>query len=76
MRDGTATRQKLERCALDLFVRQGINATTIKDIANAAQIAEGTLYRHYTSKDDLAAALYLKAYKEFSVLLQNVIEQN
>lgn len=62
MRDGTSTRKRLERCALDLFVEKGISATTIKDIAKSADIAEGTLYRHYTSKDELAESLYLKAY--------------
>lgn len=66
MRDGSSTRKKLERCALDLFVEKGITATTIKDIANAAEIAEGTLYRHYTSKDQLAEALFLNAHEEIT----------
>lgn len=64
MRDGAATRKRLERCALVLFVQKGITATTIKDIAEKANIAEGTLYRHYKSKDDLAYHLFIKSYEE------------
>ena len=63
MRDGSATRKKLERCALNLFVEKGITATTIKDIANEAQIAEGTLYRHFKSKDELAQSLFVTSYE-------------
>jgi len=63
MRDGTLTKQRLEQCALMLFVKKGITATTIKDIATEAGIAEGTLYRHYQSKDQLAEQLFIRSYE-------------
>lgn len=66
MRDGTVTRERLERCALTLFVEKGIHATTIKDIANSAGIAEGTLYRHFTSKEELAESLFLSAHEKIA----------
>jgi len=46
------------RAALRLFVKKGIDGTTIKDIAQAAGVAEGALYRHFKSKDDLAWHLF------------------
>ncbi len=64
MRDGSATKKRLEQCSMALFVEKGVVATTIKDIAQAADVAEGTLYRHYASKEDLATELYIKAYKD------------
>lgn len=73
MRDGTATRKKLERCALNLFVKKGVIATTIKDIASAADVAEGTMYRHYQSKEDLATELYIRAYKDLFHALKDSI---
>lgn len=76
MRDGSSTRKKLERCALNLFVQKGINATTIKDIASAADIAEGTLYRHYTSKEELAEALFLKAHEVITSQIKSEIAKH
>lgn len=74
MRDGSATRQKLENVALDLFVKKGVVATTIKDIAKAANVAEGTLYRHYPSKEELATELYIRAYRDLSNALKEAIQ--
>ena len=74
MRDGTATRQKLESVALDLFVKKGVLATTIKDIAKAADVAEGTLYRHYPSKEELATELYIRAYQHLYEDLRDAIQ--
>lgn len=66
MRDGTKTRKRLDRCALELFVKKGVTETTIKDIAQETQIAEGTLYRHYESKEALATHLFLDAYEKLT----------
>lgn len=75
MRDGSATRKKLNRCALDLFVTKGVTATTIKDIAHKAEIAEGTLYRHYTSKEELATSLFVTAYEKITAELRDIVLQ-
>lgn len=75
MRDGTNTRKRLERCALTLFVKKGITATTIKDIANKAGIAEGTLYRHYQSKEELAQSLFTTAYEAVALEVKKLAEQ-
>lgn len=72
MRDGSATRKKLNRCALDLFVVKGVSATTIKDIAGKAGIAEGTLYRHYTSKEELATSLFVTSYEKITAELKEI----
>ncbi len=55
---GAAARARLEKAALQCFVRRGIDASTTKEIAKAARMAEGNLYRHFASKEDLAWALY------------------
>jgi AcrR family transcriptional regulator len=59
-RDGSQTKQLIDKTALRLFVEKGVTATTIKDIAGTAKIAEGTLYRHYASKQQLAWELFAK----------------
>jgi AcrR family transcriptional regulator len=62
MRRGEATRLRLQRVALELFVEKGVRETTIRDIAAGAGVAEGALYRHYESKEALAEALFDENY--------------
>jgi len=50
--------------ALELFAEKGIESTTIRDIAQRADAAEGTLYRHFKGKDDLAEWLYQRCAQE------------
>jgi AcrR family transcriptional regulator len=53
------TKARIERAALTLFVARGIAETTTKEIALAASVAEGSIYRYFTSKEQLAVDLFL-----------------
>jgi AcrR family transcriptional regulator len=46
----------LERAA-DLFARQGVAATTVREIADAVGILSGSLYHHFASKDEIVDAI-------------------
>ena len=50
------TRDALIECALDLFERQGYDATTIEDIAAAANVSPRTFFRYFDSKLELVRA--------------------
>ena len=54
----SATRDALCDAALNLFAEQGIESTTTREIAERAGTAEGTLYRHFESKDELVQCLF------------------
>jgi TetR/AcrR family transcriptional regulator, regulator of mycofactocin system len=47
------SRAELEQVALDLFLRNGFNETTLDDIAAAAGIARRTFFGYYSSKNDV-----------------------
>lgn len=44
------TRDRILRAALRLFAAQGFDGTTTRDLAQAAGVAEGTLFRHFPNK--------------------------
>jgi len=72
VRDGTETRERIERTALKLFVEQGYAETSIRDIAKAARVAQGTLYVHYPSKEQLAWTLFSKSFSEIGAELDRL----
>jgi len=43
--------------ALNLFVKQGVSATTVDQITTGAEVAKGTFYLYFASKDELLIAL-------------------
>jgi AcrR family transcriptional regulator len=47
------TRERIEEQALLLFSRQGFHETSVQEIAEAAGVNEGTIFRLYSSKKDL-----------------------
>lgn len=56
----TPPRERILAAASDLFYRHGIRAVGVEAIAEAAGTNKMTLYRHFTSKDELVAE-YLRA---------------
>lgn len=57
-RDAPATRQRLQRAALELFASAGYRGTTTPALARGAGVAEGTIYRHFTGKRHLYNVVY------------------
>lgn len=60
-RDAVATRKRLIRASLELFTTRGYHATTTPSIAARAGVAEGTIYRHYASKEALLNEVFREA---------------
>src|SRR5262245_23981085 len=52
-RRAARTRAKLQQAHLKLILSKGYEATTIKDICDAADVGRSTFYAHYADKDDL-----------------------
>src|SRR5213080_2403433 len=49
-RGGRGARQRILNTAMDLFYREGINATGVERLASEASVSKRTLYQHFPSK--------------------------
>lgn len=54
------------RAALELFTTRGYHETTTPLIAARAGVAEGTIYRHFASKDELLNEIYRAGVRLFA----------
>ncbi len=62
-------RPKIERAALQLFVSEGVTASTTREIAEMAGVSEGALYRHYKGKDELALSLFMETHNRLGRIM-------
>jgi AcrR family transcriptional regulator len=62
--DAPAKRQIL-RAALKLFSERGLAVTTIRDIADESGYTNPALYKHFTSKEELAQHLFETCHQHF-----------
>lgn len=53
----SATRQRILDVAAELFRTKGFEATTTRDIAQAAEIATGTLFNYFAAKETIVTEL-------------------
>ena len=52
----SAARERILDAAYDLFSRRGIRDVGVDEVIDRAGVAKATLYRHFSSKDDLVIA--------------------
>lgn len=64
-RNPQGTRERLVRAAVELFTTQGYHASTTPQIAARAGVAEGTIYRHFPSKEHLLNEIYRSGLRIF-----------
>lgn len=51
------TRAQLMDAAVGVFARQGIEAASVNEIAQAAGVANGTFYNHFKDKDEIVGVV-------------------
>jgi AcrR family transcriptional regulator len=57
-RDGSTTRASILSAAMRLFVEQGYDKTSLREIADEVGVTKAALYYHFRTKDDIVAAAY------------------
>ncbi|HKK02059.1 MAG TPA: TetR family transcriptional regulator C-terminal domain-containing protein [Desulfuromonadales bacterium] len=70
---GAVTREKILRTARQLFHAKGFHAVSINDLVDAVRMQKGSLYYHFSSKDDLARAVFAAASDEFMIFLDQTL---
>ena len=65
------TKERILEAAGGLMMDKGIKNTSLADISKVAGISKGTLFYHYTAKNDL---IYDLADRTFDAFMENVIE--
>ena len=53
--------EEILQAAFELFKKNGIENTTLEKIAQATEIGKGTIYKHFKSKHEIYAILFLSA---------------
>lgn len=56
---GEVTRIAIEDAAIELFMEQGYHATSMRQIADRAELALGGIYNHFSSKEKIFEAIIL-----------------
>jgi len=74
-----ARRQKRNRAALiaaasDIMAEKGVDATTMLEISERADVAAGTVYNYFKSKDELAVAVLETLMHELGLRIEQVTD--
>jgi AcrR family transcriptional regulator len=71
--DARRNRQAVIAAAKKLFADQGLDAQ-MPDVAKAAKVGVGTVYRHFPTKDDLIAALVAERFERLADKARECLE--
>lgn len=69
MAKSSSTRQKILEAAFQIFSSKGYVGTTTREIAQQAEVAEVTLFRHFTNKATLLTEL-VRSYSSIPILAE------
>ncbi|MCC6625208.1 MAG: TetR/AcrR family transcriptional regulator [Deltaproteobacteria bacterium] len=66
-------RELILNAALDLFVREGFEGTTMRRIADEIEYTPGALYSYFKDKDEICYALHTKGFDKLNEMMAQAI---
>jgi len=66
----TRTRNRLKEAALDVFSEKSVDAATIEEITQKADLGKGTLYQHFEDKEEIVVTLVDEAVEHLIELIR------
>ncbi|MFO0722229.1 MAG: TetR/AcrR family transcriptional regulator C-terminal domain-containing protein [Myxococcota bacterium] len=73
--DKSETRRRIVDASIEVFAERGLYASRISDIARAADVAEGTIYLYFKSKDDILVSVFREKMAEILARFQKMIAE-
>jgi len=73
-KEAEARRTAIIEAAWVSFLSKGIAGTTMNDIARRCNLAKGTLYLYFTSKEEIAFTLLVRATEDLLAALRDALE--
>jgi AcrR family transcriptional regulator len=65
---GDITRSAILEAAITLFITQGYHGTSMRQIANSANLALGSIYNHFSGKEEIFETVFLDNHPILSLL--------
>ncbi len=65
-------KQKILNTTIRLITEQGFHATPMSQIAREAEVAAGTIYHYFSSKEELIQVIYEQLAEEIDAVIQEV----
>lgn len=69
VRSMSTKKHQILKTALELLVKQGVQATSMAQISSVSGVATGTIYHYFSSKVEIINVLYLEIKKDFDDIL-------
>lgn len=73
---GADTRERIKTEAMKLFVAHGVDAVSVRDIADRVGMKPSNLYSHFHSREDLIRELFTEGYGEYGRELSEIAARN
>ncbi len=80
----SGTRRRLKEAALGVFSEKSVDAATVEDITDKADLGKGTLYQHFEDKEEIVVTLVgdavahlierIRAYESVPETLEEMLE--
>ena len=69
----TEKQEKIVQAALQLFAKEGYNATSTSKVAKAAGVSEGLIFRHFCNKEGLLQAILQEGENKMKSLFVDIV---
>jgi AcrR family transcriptional regulator len=74
MAERESKRDVIKQQAMRLFAQHGIDAVSVRDIADACDMAKPNLYAHFPSMEALITELFEEGYREYGCQMSGIAE--